>query len=204
MLIRKLPVVCGLATVLLTSAAGAPPVLAAPKSVQLARDQVVGDGTQVNAAYHFDVSSGPSGENPSGHASITDPLTATFTSTQIECLSVTGNTATFVYRMAPTLGLVRVEVTATDNGPVDDTVGSMFYDPSATPTCTPITGFEGNGGQLPGFITGQIVVIDAAPPPTSRDQCRNGGWRNYPGFKHQGVCVGFVATGGKNPPANSP
>jgi hypothetical protein len=99
---RKLPVVCGLATVLLTSAAVAP-VLAAPGSVQPARDQVVGDGTQVNIAYHFDVSSGPSGENPSGHASIssTDPFAATFTSTQIECLSVTGNTATFVYRMTP-------------------------------------------------------------------------------------------------------
>ena len=79
------------------------------------------------------------------------------TSTQIECLSVSGNTATFVYRMAPTVGLVRAKVTATDNGPVGDTVGSMFYDPSTTPTCTPITGFEGNGGQPPGFITGQVI-----------------------------------------------
>jgi hypothetical protein len=152
---------------------------------------VVGDGTQVTIAYHFDVSSGRSGEDPSGHASITDPFTGTFTSTQIECLSVTGNTATFVYRMTPTLGLVRVKVTATDNGPVD-TVGSMFYDPSTTPTCTPITGFEGNGGQLPGFITGQIVVIDAPPLPTSKEQCKNGGWRTFGVFKNQGDCVSFV------------
>jgi hypothetical protein len=37
------------------------------------------------------------------------------------------------------------------------------------------------------------------PLPTSQDQCRNGGWRNYPGFTNQGDCVSFVATGGRNP-----
>jgi hypothetical protein len=36
--------------------------------------------------------------------------------------------------------------------------------------------------------------------PTSKDQCKNGGWRNFPGFKNQGDCVSFVATGGRNPP----
>jgi hypothetical protein len=38
--------------------------------------------------------------------------------------------------------------------------------------------------------------------PTSKDQCENGGWRNFPVFKNQGDCVSFVATGGKNPPTN--
>jgi hypothetical protein len=38
------------------------------------------------------------------------------------------------------------------------------------------------------------------PLPTSKEQCRNGGWRNYPGFKSQGDCVSFVATGGTHPP----
>ena len=37
--------------------------------------------------------------------------------------------------------------------------------------------------------------------PTSNDQCKDGGWKNYPQFKNQGDCVSFVATGGKNPPA---
>jgi len=41
------------------------------------------------------------------------------------------------------------------------------------------------------------------PPPTSKDQCRNGGWRNLPQFKNQGDCTSFVATGGKNPPSGS-
>jgi hypothetical protein len=41
------------------------------------------------------------------------------------------------------------------------------------------------------------------PPPTSKDQCKNGGWRDDPQFKSQGDCVSFVATGGKNPPSGS-
>jgi hypothetical protein len=28
--------------------------------------------------------------------------------------------------------------------------------------------------------------------PTSTDQCKNGGWRNFPQFKNQGQCVTFV------------
>jgi virginiamycin B lyase len=37
--------------------------------------------------------------------------------------------------------------------------------------------------------------------PATKGQCRNGGWRRFPGFRNQGDCVSFVATGGKNPPA---
>jgi hypothetical protein len=40
--------------------------------------------------------------------------------------------------------------------------------------------------------------------PSSTVECRQGGWRNFGSlFKNQGDCVSFVATGGKNPPANS-
>ena len=45
------------------------------------------------------------------------------------------------------------------------------------------------------------MVTDAQPFPTSKDQCKNGGWRTFGGFKNQGDCVSFVATGGTNPPA---
>jgi hypothetical protein len=41
------------------------------------------------------------------------------------------------------------------------------------------------------------------PPPTSKDQCKNGGWRSFSQFKNQGDCVSFGATGGKNPPSGS-
>lgn len=42
----------------------------------------------------------------------------------------------------------------------------------------------------------------SAPLPTSKDDCKNGGWQSFGGhFKNQGDCVSFVATGGKNGPA---
>ena len=40
-------------------------------------------------------------------------------------------------------------------------------------------------------------MVDAPPLPTSKDQCKNGGWRTYGVFKNQGDCVSFVATKGR-------
>jgi hypothetical protein len=81
------------------------------------------------------------------------------------------------------------------------------------------------GGQVP-FPTGAIQAVDilidvqgtadvsditvngvlqvpAPSGPTSKDQCKNGGWQTFtnPSFKNQGDCVSFVATGGKNQPS---
>jgi hypothetical protein len=61
----------------------------------------------------------------------------------------------------------------------------------------------------------EVLVVDTAlnkpyilsrgpTRPTTKDQCKNGGWQTYGVFKNQGDCVSFVATGGKNPPASSP
>jgi hypothetical protein len=33
------------------------------------------------------------------------------------------------------------------------------------------------------------------------DDCKKGGWRNYPGFKNEGDCVSFAATQSRNQPA---
>jgi hypothetical protein len=60
-------------------------------------------------------------------------------------------------------------------------------------TIREITGVIGSGA---GFLR-----VDTLPLPTSKDQCKNGGWRNFPGFKNQGDCISFVATRGKNPPS---
>src|SRR4051812_39548614 len=73
-----------------------------------------------------------------------------------------------------------------------------------------------NGNQVPvptGTITGVEVLIDVegtadlsnitvngvtevplVGPPTSKDQCKNGGWQtfNNPSFKNQGQCVSYV------------
>jgi hypothetical protein len=93
----------------------------------------------------------------------------------------------------------------------------------ATYTFTAAT-IAAGGNQVP-FPTGTITAVDvlidvqgsadlsnitfngqlqvpAAATPTSKDQCKNGGWKTFtdPAFKNQGDCVSFVATGGKNPP----
>ena len=53
------------------------------------------------------------------------------------------------------------------------------------------------------FSTTQWLEVDCLPNTTA--ECKNGGWRGFFGvFKNQGDCVSFVATKGKNPPANSP
>lgn len=49
------------------------------------------------------------------------------------------------------------------------------------------------------------AVNNSAPSGTGygKDQCKNGGWRDFTGppgpFKNQGDCVSFFATGGRNP-----
>jgi hypothetical protein len=45
-----------------------------------------------------------------------------------------------------------------------------------------------------------FTVTDAQPLPTSKEQCKKGGWQAFGIFKNQGDCVSFVATGGKSPP----
>lgn len=57
----------------------------------------------------------------------------------------------------------------------------------------------GTGGPARSLAT--VVVLPAPPPtPTTKEQCKNGGWRELADgsgtpFKNQGDCVSFVATG---------
>ena len=47
-----------------------------------------------------------------------------------------------------------------------------------------------------------VVVQSVRLLPTTKDQCKNGGWKTFGSvFKNQGDCVSFVATGGRNEPA---
>ena len=47
-------------------------------------------------------------------------------------------------------------------------------------------------------ISGQISITDAPALPTSRDECKNGGWRSFGAtFQNQGQCVAFVQRGPK-------
>ncbi|MDR0359310.1 MAG: ubiquitin family protein [bacterium] len=46
-----------------------------------------------------------------------------------------------------------------------------------------------------------FLEIRAPALPTSRDQCKNGGWMSFGVFRNQGDCVSFVSTGGRNAPS---
>ena len=60
----------------------------------------------------------------------------------------------------------------------------------------PVTVCPPPGGHEDRFIvSGNLTVVDAQPFPTSKDQCKNGGWRNYPQFKNQGECIESVQHG---------
>ncbi len=59
-------------------------------------------------------------------------------------------------------------------------------------------------GSIPGTFTVRITSpfsatqsIEVDCLPTDAQQCKNGGWRNFPDFKNQGQCVAFVQRGPK-------
>jgi hypothetical protein len=158
------------------------------------QDSVVGSGTMDRGkSFEIDVRSGPSGENVSGTATV-DSVVGVL-SGSASCLSVRDHEA--IFNVPGTLlGLVTFRVI--DNAelgiPFPDVV-AFFPSPFRSPSdCSPLF----ISGDL--VETGDIAVVDAPPFPTSKAQCKNGGWRNFPGFKNQGDCVSFVATNGKNPP----
>ena len=50
-------------------------------------------------------------------------------------------------------------------------------------------------------VSASLSIAVEAPLPTSKDQCKQGGWTTFGVFKNQGDCVSYVATGGENPPS---
>jgi hypothetical protein len=164
------------------------------------QDSVTGSGTAGTTradafVFEIDAHSGPSGENPTGSANITPGEIGSPFGGPITCLAVTGNVATFNFEALPTSTSVETFV-ATDS-PAGDQIA--FVGPGRAPTdCSPVL----NPPDEP-LRSGDIVVVDAQPLPTSKDQCKEGGWKTYGVFKNQGDCASFVATGGKNQPSGT-
>ena len=165
------------------------------------QDSVTFTGSSAPLSFDIAVRSGPSGENPTGRVLVT-LNGGTFVDGPPSCLAVqplfvggplgavinvpippvgAGSVATFeLTPVSPTDG--RLEATISDRSPTD-----------CSEVVFPLASVEG-----------QLVIVDAAPLPASKDQCKNGGWQNYGVFKNQGDCVSFVATGGKNSPGKAP
>jgi hypothetical protein len=161
-------------------------------------------GVQV---FDLDVRSGPGGENPTGTATwhVGGGLGPSW-NVVVTCLAVDGNAAVFGFSgtefsfgmLLPVAGLAR----ASDGGGPGSRLDSFEW--------AQVTG-SGGGPPIPGPTDcssypagfqpegptafnrgGDIVITDTPALPTSKDQCKNGGWRNFPGFKNQGNCVSFV------------
>lgn len=63
------------------------------------------------------------------------------------------------------------------------------------------TSAEGIVGVLEVFTPGPAAPPPPPTLPTSRDECKSGGWRAFAIFKNQGDCVSFVSRSGRQPAA---
>jgi hypothetical protein len=183
-----------------------------PASAQAPQgDSVVGIGF-ANSFFGLDFTtidarSGPSGEQPSGSVRwLSYAGIGTETGGTVTCLSVTGARAiigfsgyfTLAPLRIPVAGLIRVvdgggpasrqdtfewaQVEGEDNGP-----------PIAGPTdCSSYPSTFTPNDRV--FVNeyGDLVVTDARAVPTSKDQCKHGGWKTFGVFKNQGDCVSYV------------
>jgi hypothetical protein len=162
-----------------------------------AGDSVTGSGSG-DFVMHFqiDARSGPSGENPSGHVTVTDQRLNTLDG-PVTCLAVDGNVATVNVQRED--GGISTQMWFDGAAGPSNADGIIFGFASRTPDdCSPLTPAERGLSAL--VSSGGITIHDAQPLPTTKDQCKNGGWKSYGVFKNQGDCVSFVATKGKNPP----
>ena len=167
-----------------------PAIAAAQAPVE---DSVVGSGVgnvpQFPIPFDIDAHSGPSGENPTGTVRFVSESFGVRLEGSVTCLRVSGNRAA-IGMVTATGAPVFVDVT--DGTP--DLIGVDLF-PSVAAPC-PAPGIQPS---VP-ILSGDLVVTDAQPFPTAKDQCKNGGWRNFAGFKNQGDCVSYVATRGRNQP----
>jgi hypothetical protein len=168
-------------------------------------DSVVGQGRTapfgdlllVNV-FDIEARSGPSGEDPSGHVSVGIGLLAVSPSLlhiegPVTCLSVSGNDAVVGFAPDPVSIFPAVLIEVEDNGPPG----------SDPPDLVRVSGRVGDPSSCasPGIerspvAEGDVTVIDAPPPPTSKSQCKDGGYERF-GFKNQGECIKFVQAGPK-------
>jgi hypothetical protein len=198
--------------------------LAAPSGVWAQAppgDSVIGEARDCAAVFDFcfhpisvavDARSGPSGENPTGEAEWSIVLgsnTILGDRGPVSCLAVDGNTAIIGFRGAPN-GNTLVRVVDGGSAPGQDSFAAVtrfILDDVVLPPpdCSSFPPLGLRPGQFSGSgvnLFGDIRVVDAPPLPTSKDQCKNGGWGSFGVFKNQGDCVSLVATGGKNPPGS--
>ena len=145
----------------------------------------------------LNATSGPSGENPTGQVRFDVIFLVSPLAGPVTCLAVRGDTATINFRDQASSFIVTVQVSEAVPSIGQPDAFDAFPAGRAPTDCSPLP--PSSFGAV--LESGNITIVDAPPLPTAREQCKNGGWRNFPGFKNQGDCVSFVATRGRNRPA---
>ena len=169
---------------------------AVPAAAQVpAGDSVIGSGTArfvtpdlagLTVPFSIDVRSGPSGEDPVGSLQLLIPFD------DPTCLAIRSGGGQFAdeavinFRNTLTGARVLVRIAGGTSGPRQIWLSTASSDSDCS-FVPPISVAE--------VIEGAISLFDAPPPPTTTEQCKNGGWKTYGVFKNQGDCVSFVASG---------
>jgi hypothetical protein len=167
---------------------------------QAGQDSVRGSGTYGNPAVPFtiDATSGASGENARG--AVTDP-TFGISDGRVMCIDMRGGGRAVVGGVsqsssfgAPLLFAYYVADGGTPGAGVDvlggefQPLGGRAFDPG---WCRSRTGLFTSFATI---LSGDIAVVDAPALPTSKEQCKHGGYRNFGArFRNQGACLSFVA-----------
>ncbi len=207
--LRRLQVVLGLGLMGLVFAPGA------AGAAQL--DTVTATGSPPGFLnLNISAQSGILGQNASGTVSFGVPVQGprgTFVAPfagPVTCLSVIGPDQGAGVPGSPTIAVLNFRDTTgpasgflltlgiVDNGGNGADVFSFL--PIGTPVRAPTDCSPLVGASAETLTSGRATVFDAPVLPTSKDQCRKGGWQNFSQFKNQGDCVSFVATKGKNQP----
>ena len=161
----------------------------AAQSVGIDSVTVTGASGNLFSDIAISAQSGPSGENPTG--TVFFRILGYFSSAgTVSCLAVSGDTAVLSYReqaLPPNLGPNVVTLILTDNGGGGRDVMTVVVSPRAATDCS-IPTLSSHPETL---AFGRATVVDAPPLPTSKEQCKNGGWSQY-GFANQGQCIKFV------------
>jgi hypothetical protein len=181
--------IVGTALALPGIASAAPPAPTFQDSVSLTGDPAEFENSDCNCGLFIDVwkltaTSGPNGENPTGEIAWTG--NGIVDHGPITCLAVSGNTASFNYVSSFLPGGPIVTGQVVDDNP--DTFSTFLVGRAAT-DCSPPPGVL-----IAQWVRGGDITVIDAQVPTTRDQCLNGGWKQF-GFANQGQCIKFVSHG---------
>ena len=186
--------VLGLALAAFVSVPAASGAKPPPPPPQLDTANATGDNLVLDdfSSFGIDVQafSGPSGENPGGRVSFEAGALRLPVSGAVTCLSVSGNTAVMTvtgpFPAVPFFPALFVKLVDNGGGGLD----RFQYFP-ADPALPLLDCGPASPADFGGPLIGRATVSDVPPPPTTKDQCRNGGYTRY-GFRSIGQCISYL------------